>query len=120
LRFGHKDRLYRVLVSGFKEGRWAFTRQGTRGVWGTSPTLGNGLCVPNATVFLADVWLFAITQPTDCETLPMWKLPTGEPYARKLPVRFAGRGRRQPLPIPIGKKEAASALSPSRRRRPGP
>jgi hypothetical protein len=28
----------------------------------------------------------------DCETLPMRKLPTGEPYAGKPPVRFGGRG----------------------------
>jgi hypothetical protein len=73
--FGLMERMVSALVSGVKEGCWAF--------------------------FLADVWLFAITQPTSCETLPMRKLPTGEPYAGKPLVRFGGRGRRQPLPTPI-------------------
>jgi hypothetical protein len=31
----------------------------------------------------------------------MQKLPTGEPYAGKPPVRFGGRGRREPIPTPI-------------------
>lgn len=36
------------------------------------------------------------------ETVSMKKLPTGEPYAGKPPVRFGGRGRRKPIPTPIG------------------
>ena len=32
----------------------------------------------------------------------MKKPPTGEPYAGKPPVRFGGRGRRKPIPTPIG------------------
>jgi len=35
------------------------------------------------------------------ERPPMRKPPTGEPYAGKPPVRFGGRGRRQPFPTPI-------------------
>ena len=31
----------------------------------------------------------------------MKKPPTGEPYAGKPPVRFGGRGRREPTPTPI-------------------
>jgi hypothetical protein len=36
-------------------------------------------------------------------TPPMRKPPTGEPYAGKPPVRFGGRGGRQPFPTPIRK-----------------
>lgn len=36
-----------------------------------------------------------------CETFPMRKLPTGEPYAGKPPVRFGGRGERKLFPTPI-------------------
>src|SRR6516162_7943653 len=49
--------------------------------------------------------LFAHVRPlvsygvTCSETLPMRKLPTGEPYARKPHVRFAGRGG-ESLPDP--------------------
>ena len=32
----------------------------------------------------------------------MRKLPTGEPYAGKPPVRFGGRGGVTPFPTPIG------------------
>src|SRR5262249_10654632 len=35
------------------------------------------------------------------ETVSMKKPPTGEPYARKPPVRFGGRGRCKPIPTPI-------------------
>src|SRR5476649_1565095 len=35
------------------------------------------------------------------ETVSMKKLPTGEPYAGKPPVRFGGRGRRKPIPTRI-------------------
>ena len=35
-------------------------------------------------------------------SVPSWvRPPTGEPDAGDLPVRFGGRGRRQPLPTPI-------------------
>jgi hypothetical protein len=36
----------------------------------------------------------------------MKKLPTGEPYAGKPPVRFGGRGGRQPFPTPIDSMRA--------------
>ena len=44
----------------------------------------------------------AVTQPVASKALPMWKPPTGEPYAGKPPVRFGGRGGRKPFPTPIG------------------
>jgi hypothetical protein len=34
----------------------------------------------------------SLQRPGRSETLPMRKLPTGEPYAGKPPVRFGGRG----------------------------
>src|SRR6516165_8443923 len=55
--------------------------------------------------------LFAHVRPlvsygvTCSETLPMRKLPTGEPYARKPHVRFAGRGG-ESLPDPYRRKPA--------------
>ena len=42
-----------------------------------------------------------------CETLPMWKLPTGEPYTGKSEVRFGGRGG-ETLPDPYHAKSPAS------------
>ena len=50
---------------------------------------------PNA--FFAKPGCSHFTQPgSDGETLPMRKPPTGEPYAGKPPVRFGGRGGRNP------------------------
>ena len=40
----------------------------------------------------AQAGLLALQGLADCETLSMKKLPTGEPYAGKPPVRFGGRG----------------------------
>src|SRR6516164_7684203 len=57
--------------------------------------------------------LFAHVRPlvsygvTGSETLPMRKLPTGEPYARKPHVRFAGRGG-ESLPDPYRVRAALS------------
>src|SRR6478609_9434927 len=44
--------------------------------------------------------------PLSCAgpSVPSWvRPPTGEPDAGNLPVRFGGRGRRKPLPTPIGR-----------------
>jgi hypothetical protein len=46
--------------------------------------------------------------PLSCAgpSVPSWvRPPTGEPDAGDLPVRFGGRGRRQPLPSPINEME---------------
>jgi hypothetical protein len=40
----------------------------------------------------------------------MKKPPTGEPYAGKPPVRFGGRGRREPIPTPIALWMRVNAL----------
>ena len=42
----------------------------------------------------------------------MRKLPTGEPYAGKPPVRFGGRGGVTPFPTPIG-PQIGSTISES-------
>ena len=45
------------------------------------------------------------------ETVPMRKPPTGEPYAGKPPVRFGGRGGREPIPTPIGRASLNSLVN---------
>jgi hypothetical protein len=61
---------------------------------------GNGVKAANAA--FANAGLFALhTAWQNRETVSMKKLPTGEPYAGKPPVRFGGRGRRKPIPTPI-------------------
>ena len=60
--------------------------------------------------------------PPNREPLPMRKLPTGEPYAGKPPVRFGGRGGRNAIPTPIAAARcpANKAKRPPRERRPLP
>src|SRR6202022_4318764 len=43
------------------------------------------------------------------------QLPTGEPYAGKPPVRFGGRGGRQPFPTPIVDHGGCSAIDAGNR-----
>ena len=59
---------------------------------------------------LAQTGQVAVTHLVASKTLPMWKPPTGEPYAGKPPVRFGGRGGRKPFPAPIQKNTCVSGL----------
>ena len=55
--------------------------------------LGNGVTKGHwCSSFVAQSGPLASHDPEDCETSPMRKPPTGEPYAGKPPVRFGGRG----------------------------